>query len=140
MHQALQFAVPNVECIFGQRDDGLCGNFPGNEQVIEPEQNAEMKRCHVDENEEDTGGVRKAAIVNHCPRRQVHAGGEAQAESNSKNLARPFEMEIGSEKEDSYQDAALDDVGGLLQEIGAVDDRDGITLWGVGSRQNTGKQ
>ena len=39
-------------------------------------------------------------------------------------------MEISGENKDGYQDAALDQVGGLFEKVGAGDNRDGITLRG----------
>src|SRR5579862_3007857 len=124
MHQALQFAIPQIESVFGQGSRSLRGDFCRNEQVIEPQKNADMKRGHVDENQQDTSGMGEAAIIDHGPGGQMDAGGETEAERNSENFARPFEMEVGREEKDCDEDAALNDVGGLFQEVGAIDNRD----------------
>src|ERR1700733_8429132 len=136
MYETLQFPVPNIETVFGQRNRRLRSNFRRNEQVIEPDENAGVIGGHVDESEDEARGIWQPAIVDQSPGRQVYAGGDAEAQGNPENLPGPGEVEIGGEKKNRYQDSAFDEIRGLLQEVSSGDDAKELAFGGIGRRQS----
>src|ERR1700736_4638701 len=104
--------------MLGQRSRRLCGNFLWDQEVVAPNQDADMVCGHVEKIEKITL-VDQASVGHDSPCAKVLAGYDAKAKCNSERSIVPGQPEMrGEQKQEQYQ-PTLDDVQGLFQDVGA---------------------
>jgi hypothetical protein len=99
VYQTLQFPVPHIEIVLGQRNRRLRSNFSGNEQIVKPDQDADMVRDHVDEIEPNAY-LPRTVVCRKSPRSQVDESGDRKPKTDSQRSSFGTQSKISREKKD----------------------------------------